>query len=153
MLRLLRSLCFLLFLCLTACSGGSGQSAADQAAKDRAAQALAEAHAGIGALPAPDDAGTLLAAEELGKEDFAMIEGEIRCLRDHFGEGSEELARAEAAVLGIWGADPKWVAGVREHVQQEPGKAAVLLRLIELRYAQVCPDGKASEPFLAQLSP
>ncbi len=56
-----------------------------------------------------------LSRNGLGKEDFALVEAELACVREHYAADEKLLPLAEAAVYQRYGASEQWVERVRVH--------------------------------------
>jgi hypothetical protein len=113
-------------------------------------RAMSEAHAG---LEDSEDGETDLSAFEdgLAPGDFGRFEGERRCLLEHFGEDLAARQQAEERLLALWGVRAEWAETQRHRVADSPDRLGVSNQISQQRYEQVCPGGKASTPFRAQL--
>jgi hypothetical protein len=95
-----------------------------------------------------DGDGVRLSSRGLGKEDYALIEAELRCIRAQFKDDSAALAKAEATIFARYGASEDWVARVAAHLNGEPDVAERLEEMIERRLGQICIDGTISPELL-----
>ena len=97
-----------------------------------------------------DGDGVRLSTRGLGKEDYALIEAELRCIRGQFKEDADALTKATAAIFARYGASEDWVERVRAHLNGEPDVAERLEEMVTRRLAQICVDGVISPELLAE---
>lgn len=90
------------------------------------------------------DEGPNLSNRGLGKEDYALIEAELRCVRGQFKDDAAALDKAQAAILDRYGAQEDWVERVRAHLNGEPDVANRLEDMIGRRMGNICKDGTIS---------
>jgi hypothetical protein len=98
---------------------------------------------------AGDGDGVRLSSRGLGKEDYALIEAEIRCVKGQFKDNADELTKAQAAIMARYGASEDWVERVRAHLNGEPDVATRLEEMVARRLGQICVDGTISPELLA----
>jgi hypothetical protein len=109
-----------------------------------------EGSGGQGGGPAAGgEQGQGLSQRGLGKEDFALIEAELRCVGGMYKADPAAKTAAEAGVLARYGANQDWIERVRVHMESEPDVSARMEEIIGRRMAQVCADGKLSPELLA----
>ena len=136
---------------LIAC--GRSDDPSPQATEDSEAallRAMVEAHAGLG--DPEDGEGDLSAFEDgLSPGDFGRFEGERRCLVEHAGDDVAARQKAEERLLSVWGVRAEWAETQRSRLANSPANLEVSTKISQQRYEQVCPGGKASAPFRAQL--
>ncbi|GEM_PF-2267965 len=95
-----------------------------------------------------DGDGVRLSSRGLGKEDFALIEAEMRCVKAQFKDDATALEKAESSILARYGASEDWVERVRAHLNGEPDVANRLEEMVERRLGQICIDGTISPELL-----
>jgi hypothetical protein len=112
---------------------------------------MAEAHSEV--AESPEGAGEAYPAEPVARSDadFALFDGELRCVRMHFGEQSSKRSLAEDGLRLLWDMTPEWAARQRRRLGLEPARAARHEAVARHRFEQVCRRGQATAPFLAQL--
>ncbi len=96
-----------------------------------------------------DGDGVRLSSRGLGKEDYALIEAEIRCVRGQFKDDADALTKAQTSILERYGASEDWVERVRAHLNGEPDVSNRLEEMVERRLGQICVDGTISPELLA----
>ncbi len=96
-----------------------------------------------------DGDGVRLSSRGLGKEDYALIEAEMRCVKGQFKDDADALDKAQGAILARYGASEDWVERVRAHLNGEPDVANRLEEMVERRLGQICIDGTISPELLA----
>lgn len=89
-----------------------------------------------------------LSQKGLGKEDFALIEAELRCVAGQFAQDAPRLQQANEAILARYGASIDWIDRVRMHMDSEPDVQARLDELVRRRMAQVCVGGQLAPELL-----
>ncbi len=94
---------------------------------------------------------TRLSRNGLGKEDFALVEAELECVRAHYKDDETLRGRAEAAVYERYGASEQWVERVRVHLKSEGKYRGKIEDSVALRRNQVCPDGVVGAEMLESL--
>ena len=104
--------------------------------------------AGPGGGGAADD-GNSMSKRGLGKEDFALIEAELRCVNTQFAADPAAKKQATDGIMARYGASDDWVERVRVHMESEPDVAARIDEMVARRMSQVCADGKLSPELLA----
>ncbi len=92
-----------------------------------------------------------LSRNGLGKEDFALVEAELACVREHYAADEKLLPLAEAAVYQRYGASEQWVERVRVHLKSEGKYRGKIEDSVALRKNQVCPNGKLGNDMLEAL--
>ena len=92
-----------------------------------------------------------LSRNGLGKEDFALVEAELECVRSHFKDDETMRTRAEAAVYQRYGASEQWVERVRVHMKSEGKYKGKIEDSVALRQEQVCPGGTIGSEVLEAL--
>lgn len=92
-----------------------------------------------------------LSRNGLGKEDFALIQGELECVRTHFADDPKKVTLAEDAVYQRYGASEQWVERVRVHMKSEGKYRGKIEDSVATRQKQVCPDGKLTADMLNAL--
>ncbi len=128
----------------TSPSGDPGAAAREhKATKDKLGRGGEDGAAG------PDD--TQLSRNGLGKEDFALVEAELGCVRSHFAADETLRGRAEAAVYMRYGASEQWVERVRVHLKSEGKYKGKIEDAVAMRTKQVCPDGTVDKAMLDEL--
>ena len=75
---------------------------------------------GGGEAGGDDGDGVRLSSRGLGKEDYALIAAELRCVRAQFKGQAEALGKAETAIFARYSASEDWVERVRAHLNGEP---------------------------------
>ncbi len=93
------------------------------------------------------DDGTRLSMAGLGKEDFALIEGELRCVEEVYANDQAMLTATLQAIYARYGATTEWVGRVRQHVKQEDSFKKKISGAVEERMDQVCPKGKLAAEY------
>ena len=89
-----------------------------------------------------------LSSRGLGKEDYALIAAELRCVRAQFKGQAEALGKAETAIFARYSASEDWVERVRAHLNGEPDVATRLEEMVSRRMEQICIDGTISPELL-----
>jgi hypothetical protein len=92
-----------------------------------------------------------LSRNGLGKEDFALVEAELACVRDHYKDDAVLKPRAEAAVYQRYGASEQWVERVRVHLKSEGKYRGKIEDSVAVRKNQVCPGGVVGDDMLEAL--
>lgn len=92
-----------------------------------------------------------LSRNGLGKEDFALVQAELECVRGHYKDDETLRARAETAVYQRYGASEQWVDRVRVHMKSEGKYKGKIEDSVALRQEQVCPGGVVTAEMLAAL--
>lgn len=135
-------------------SGPSGApKVADLAARDTPADGSGGAGGGPGTGGGPQG-DPKMALLGLGKEDFGLIEAELRCVAGMWKDDATARRSAELGILARYGATEDWVARVRVHmVESEPDVSSRMEELVRRRMAQVCVDGKLSAELLGAAPP
>lgn len=108
---------------------------------DLAGGKAGESGGGAGGERGNDDEGKL-SQKGLGKEDFALIEAELRCAATQFADDAPRKQAVTDAIIARYGASADWIERVRVHMDSEPDVQARLDELVRRRMAQVCVDGK-----------
>jgi hypothetical protein len=84
-------------------------------------------------------------------EDFALFDGELRCVREHFSEQASGQSLAEDGLRRLWDVTPEWADRQRRRLGLDPARATRHEAVARHRFEQVCRRGQATAPFLAQL--
>jgi len=111
-----------------------------------------EAHAGLRGDDEGADSAYPASAPLRPVGDLARYEGERRCVVAHFKDTPPTRAAAEKKLLFLWDLRPDWVAKQRERTARSPRSTERFEAIAKRRFEQVCPGGRPSAPFLAQLT-
>jgi hypothetical protein len=84
-------------------------------------------------------------------EEFALYDGELRCVREHFSEQDSGRSLAEDGLRRLWDVTPEWADRQRSRLSLDPARASRHTAVAQHRFEQVCRRGQATAPFLAQL--
>jgi len=83
--------------------------------------------------------------------DFARYEGERRCVLEHFSADDPRRSVFEVKLAMLWDVRADWAAEQLQQLDREPARMKRHEEVAQRQFEQVCPAGRASAPFLAQL--
>lgn len=116
------------------------------------ARQVIEAHAGLSGDGAAESSAYPASSPPRPAGDLSLYEGERRCVVAHFRGASTAREAAEKKLLSLWDLRQDWVAKQRERAAGSPADHQRSEAIAQRRFDQVCPGGRPSAPFLAQIS-